>query len=60
MHKPRTCDYSFALSYDVSAVLTKITAEQNILALSYHRMRGLYFQAVVFEATIEFLSLECM
>ena len=29
-------------------LLTKTTAAQNEDALSYHRVRGLYFQAVVF------------
>ena len=32
--------------------LTKTTAAQNDDALSYHRVRGLCFQAVVFVATI--------
>ena len=30
----------------------KITAGQNEIALSYHRVRGLYFLAVIFEANI--------
>ena len=34
-----------------STVLTKTTAAQNEVALSY-KVRGLYFLAVVFEATI--------
>ena len=29
-------------------LLTKTTAAQNEVALSYHRVRGLYFLAVVF------------
>ena len=33
-------------------LLTKTTAAQNEGALSYHSVRGLYFQAVVFVATI--------
>ena len=33
-------------------LLTKTTAAQNEVALSYHRVRGLYFLAVVFVATI--------
>ena len=33
-------------------VLTKTTATQNEAALSYHRVRGLHFQADVFEVTI--------
>ena len=32
--------------------LTNITAAENEVALSYHRVRGLYFLAVVFVATI--------
>ena len=34
-------------------LLTKTTAAQNEVALSYHRERGLYFLAVVFVATID-------
>ena len=33
-------------------LLKKTTAAQNEDALGYHRVRGLYFQAVVFVATI--------
>ena len=36
----------------VSILLTKTTAAQNEVALSYHIVRGLYFLAVVFVATI--------
>ena len=32
-------------------LLTKTTAVKNDVALSYHRVRGLYLQAVVFAAT---------
>ena len=32
-------------------LLTKITAAQNEVALSYHSVRGLYFLAAVFAAT---------
>ena len=35
-------------------LLTKTTAAQNEVALSYHSMRGLYIQAVVFAATVVF------
>ena len=35
-----------------SKLLTKITAAQNEVALSYHKVRGLYFLAVIFAATI--------
>ena len=31
---------------------TKMTAAQNEVALSYHRVRGLYFLVVVFATTI--------
>ena len=33
-------------------LLTKTTATQNEVALSYHRLRGVYFPAVVFVSTI--------
>ena len=33
-------------------LLTKTTAARNEIALSYHRVRGLYLMAVVFAATI--------
>ena len=36
----------------LSIILTKTTAAQNDVALSYRRVRGLYFLAVVFAATI--------
>ena len=36
----------------VNIILTKTTAAQNEVVLSYHRVCGLYFLAVVFEATI--------
>ena len=36
-------------------LLTKTTAVQNEVALTYHKVRGLYFLAVVFAATIDFL-----
>ena len=35
-------------------LLTKITAAQNEVALTYHRVRGLYFLAVIFGATVIF------
>ena len=37
-----------------TAYLTKITAAQNEVTLSYHRVRGLYFLAVIFTATIRY------
>ena len=33
-------------------LLTKTTAAQNEVALSYYRVRGLYFLAVAFAATL--------
>ena len=36
----------------MTILLTKITVVQNEAALSYHRVRGLYFLAVVFAATV--------
>ena len=36
----------------VPILLTKTTAAQNEVALSYHGMHGLYFLAVVFASTI--------
>ena len=36
----------------ITILLTKATAAQNEVALSYHGMRGLYFLAVVFAAAI--------
>ena len=36
----------------VTIPLTKTTAAQNEVALSYHCVRGLYFMAVVFVTTI--------
>ena len=37
--------------------LTKTTAAQNEVALSHHRVRGLYFLAVVFAATMAYALL---
>ena len=36
----------------VITLLIKLTAAQNEVALSYHRVRGLYFLAVVFAAIL--------
>ena len=36
----------------INILLTKTTAAQNEVALSYHRVLGLYFLAVVFVANI--------
>ena len=40
------------LSDSTNILLKKTTAARNEAALSYLRVRGLYFQAVVFVATI--------
>ena len=45
------------LHYFRSILLTKTTALQNEVALSYHRVRGLYFLAVVFAANVVHLVL---
>ena len=37
-------------------LLAKTTAAQNEVALSYHRVRGIYFLTVVFAATIFIVS----
>ena len=36
----------------INILLTKTTAAQNGVAISYHKVRGLYFQAVVFVRSI--------
>ena len=36
----------------INILLIKTTAAQNEVALTYHRVRGLYFLAVIFAATI--------
>ena len=41
---------------EVIVLLTKITAVLNEAALSYHRVSGLYFLAVIFESNIEIKS----
>ena len=43
----------YVLENTVTILLTKITAAQNEVALSYHCMRDLYFLAVIFAATIK-------
>ena len=40
------------LNAKMNILLTKIIAAQNEAALSYHRVRGLYFLAVIVGATI--------
>ena len=44
-----SCEYTSTL------LLTKTTAAQNEVALSYRRVYGLYFLTVVFAATNEFI-----
>ena len=39
-------------SYAINVALTEITAVKNEVALIYHSVRGLYFLAVFFAATI--------
>ena len=39
--------------YETYILLTKTTVARNDAALGYHRVRGLYSLAIVFEATIE-------
>ena len=41
----------------ISILFTKITAEQSEFALSYYRVRGLYFPEVIFAATLFVLQL---
>ena len=47
----------------IPTLLTKTTAAQNDVTLSYHRVRGLYFLAVVFARSIDLLitrySIQC-
>ena len=38
--------------WSFTILLTKITAAENEVALSYHSVLGLYFMAVVFEAKL--------
>ena len=44
-----------ALSFD-TILLIKIIAAQNEAALSYRKVRGLYFLAVIFAATITIIA----
>ena len=50
--KKRMRDCRILMAYDCKSVYTivhtKTTAAKNEVALSYHRVRGLYFLAVVF------------
>ena len=47
-----SCAASCAVVQQLTILLTKTTAVQNDVALSYHRVRGLYFLAVVFVRSI--------
>ena len=47
--------YHSSLLLQIAILLTKTTAAQNEGAFSYHRVRGLYFRAVVFAATVAVL-----
>ena len=38
--------------HKISILLTETTASRNEVALIYHKVRGIYFLAVVFAATI--------
>ena len=42
--------------FSITILLTKTTAAQNEIALSYLRVRGLYFLTVVFAATIIYMT----
>ena len=42
--------------YNIHIPLTQTIAAQNEVALSYHRVRGQYFMAVVFATTIVYSS----
>ena len=48
--------YIYISAHTAPILLTKTTAVQDEAAPSYHRLRGLYFLAVVFAATIDILS----
>ena len=45
--------------YNILTLLTKITAAQKEVALSYHRVRGLYFLVVIVAATIVIPGISC-
>ena len=55
-HLPDVRCHRFIL-YFMYIGLRKTTTAQNEVALSYHRVRGLYFLAVIFAATIIVISL---
>ena len=47
-----TINLQNVLSYFLNILLTKISAVQNEVALSYHKVRGVYFLAVIVATTI--------
>ena len=50
---PSNSNKNLRVRFDIYiTLLTKTTAAQNEVALIYYRMRGLYFVAVIFAATI--------
>ena len=51
IHKHIIYRYS-CIDYNVYIPFIKITAAQNEVTLSYHRVRGLYFLAVIFATTV--------
>ena len=48
----RQCYYIRLKRITHNILPTKTTAAQNEVALSYHKVRGLYFLAVIFAATM--------
>ena len=49
--------YRITFMLTITILLTKTTAAQNEVTLNYRRVRGLYFLAVVFAATIRTLHI---
>ena len=50
--------YVIYKSFKDSILLTKTTAAQNEVVLGYHRVRGLYFLAVIFAATMVIIEIK--
>ena len=50
--------YVYVITICVIILLTKTTAAQNGVALSYHKVRGLYFLAVFFLRSIDNIEYE--
>ena len=59
IHAMYNNNYHYLLITSRDILLSKTTAARNAVALSYHRMRGLCFPAVVFAATKFFLLIAC-